>query len=628
MGAAGLLVLHIGVIVLRKYHHFAKDSVGEVLTAIFWMLWLVLPAIIGSMAVAEERRLGVMEGQLCLPVSRRVQFAIKGFLTLFLGIFLGGVMPMLLEDLAAGLGAQNPALKVEPDTGFNLFWLHFSVVAVAAWLVLVGFFASTLARSFLQAVGLGIATFFISFALLISCSPTVFREQMFVHPILPVVIGVPTLIVTLLWLAYLNFKNFRDGWPLWRRNLLGFIGALVFIVVTTAALYHRVWEVFEPAEPAHGAAKLSLANPPALQTVPYGSLLVRLPDGRVWFDYLDDERSNPHHNVFKAVWRLWINPLPQSAGPQQYVAGSNWVAATTKRLYWGWTVSGKYFSASGFMDTVGIQPDGTLWISEKPDQTNWTAGKLRQYGSETNWRQLAQSRTSVVLLKSDGTLWRWGSSITNQPHQWPGLRAFTPYQIGTNSDWQELFTLGRTYARRTDGRVWHLDVNWKTGQDELERATNCDEIVSQTASHAGDQTAFVRADGTLWMLNRYWDEKTRQTMETGVLQVGKDNDWRAVAVNCGMMMALKSDGSLWQWHFSILWNMSQEQLILSVQAPPTRLGIHNDWVAITSDWEDVIALAADGSLWLWPDRQEYERYTWLKLPKQPQFLGNVFGKAD
>ena len=89
-GAAGLLALHLGVIVLRKYHEFAKDSVGEILTSIFWMLWLVMPAVIGSMAVAEERRLGVMEGQLCLPVSRRVQFAIKGFLTLLLAVFLGG----------------------------------------------------------------------------------------------------------------------------------------------------------------------------------------------------------------------------------------------------------------------------------------------------------------------------------------------------------------------------------------------------------------------------------------------------------------------------------------------------------------------------------------------------------
>ena len=107
MGAVGLLVLHIGILVLRKYHHFAKDSAGEVLTSIVWLLWLVMPVVIGSMAVAEERRLGVMEGQLCLPVSRRVQFAIKGILTLLLGTFLGGIMPMLLESIGVGLGANS-----------------------------------------------------------------------------------------------------------------------------------------------------------------------------------------------------------------------------------------------------------------------------------------------------------------------------------------------------------------------------------------------------------------------------------------------------------------------------------------------------------------------------------------
>jgi hypothetical protein len=624
MAAFGLLVLHVGVIVLRKYHHFAKDTAGEWFTTIFWMLWLVMAPVIGSMAVAEERRLGVMEGQLCLPVSRRVQFAIKGFLTLFLGIFLGGIMPMLLEDMGIGFGSLN--LMFDNTE----LWFPLGVVAFSAWLALVSFFASTLAKSFLQAVGLGIATFFISFALLISNSQVFFRGDMPVQFILPLVIGIPTLIVTLLWLAYLNFKNFRDGWPLWRRNLLGFAGALVFILATTAALYHRAWEFFEPAEPSHGPAKLSLANPRALQMVQYRNLLVRLPDGRVWFDGLDDSYRDYYDDAirWKYLWRTVTHPLPESIGPQQFLAGSNWVAATTERLYLSWNVKGKQFFASGFMDTVGIQPDGTLWISENPQQTNWTAGTLRQYGSETNWRQLAQSRTSVVLLKSDGTLWRWGS-VTNEFHKWPGLLAFKPYQIGTNSDWQELFTLVGIFARRADGRVWHLNVNWNTGRDELNRLTNLDEIVSQTTSRVGDvATAFVRADGTLWRLNRYWDEKTRQTIGTGILQVGKENDWRAVAVNYGRMVALKSDGSMWQWHFPNPWEMSQEQLILTVQAPPTRLGIHNDWVAITGAWEDVIALAADGSLWLWPDRQEYERFNLLKLPKQPQFLGNVFGKSD
>jgi alpha-tubulin suppressor-like RCC1 family protein len=94
------------------------------------------------------------------------------------------------------------------------------------------------------------------------------------------------------------------------------------------------------------------------------------------------------------------------------------------------------------------------------------------------------------------------------------------------------------------------------------------------------------------------------------------------------MVALKADGSLWEWHYIRRWDMSQEQIALATQESPTRLGIHSDWVAVANTWADVITLAADGSLWLWPDRYQYETQTLLKLPKQPQYLGNVLGKSD
>jgi len=530
MGATGLLALHIGIIVLRKYHHFAKDSAGEMLTSIFWLLWLTLPVVIGATAVAEERRLGVMEGQLCLPVSRRLQFAIKGVFTLCLGILLGGVMPMLLEITGTIAGVPNPAFMSDSRPfEFDVFLLVLGTATISAWLALVSFFASTLAKTFLQAIGFAIVTS-IGWVMLISgfsVSHRLFYGSFSTNSILPLVISTPTIIVTLLWLAYLNFNNFRDGWPLWRRNILGIVGALVFIAVSSAAIYNRAWECFEPAEPAHGPAKLTLANPPTLQIAEYHNLLVRLPDGRVWFDVLGDSPYDYYGGSvrWRYVWQMLAHPLPESLEPKQFLAGSNWVAATTARMHFMWT-AGKAlsFGASDFMETVGIQPNGTLWISDKPETNNWAAGTLHQFGSETNWRQLAQDYTSVVLLKADGTLWRWGCP-TNEMHRWPGLRAFTPHQIGTNSDWQELVTLGWMFARQTNGSVWRLNVDWKTGRDEFERTTNFDEVVLQTASCINDdEIAFVRTDGTLWVLNRYWDEKSRQTLGTGILQVGKEND--------------------------------------------------------------------------------------------------------
>ena len=633
MGAAGLLVMHLGVIVLRKYHHFDKDSAGEVLTSIFWMLWLVTAPVIGSMAVAEERRLGVMEGQLCLTVSRRIQFGVKAVFTLGLGIFLGGVMPMLLEQLAACLGAQNLSLKPADGSGIDIFWLSFFVVSVATWLTLLGFFGSTLSRSFLQAVGFGIATFFISCTALTFNWQDIFHGFLPAQRLLPMILAVPTLIITLLWLAYLNFKNFRPGWALWRRNLLGFAGAVIFVIVMSSALYNRVWEVLEPAEPAHGPAKLSLANPPSIQMVQYYNLLVRLPDGRVWFDRLGDSAADYDHNEgpirWKHLWQLLAHPLPESIGPQRFASGSNWVTVVTGFVFLGNRNSNITESLWGYLDTVGLQPDGSLWVSDKSQNDKWSSENMQRFGDETNWQQVAVSRSSLALLKSDGTLWQWGfwgASPNTSGEIWPGLRAFTPVQIGTNSDWKELFSLGGlfVYARQADGRVWRLDDKNLLAIQEMGRAPNFDEIIFKTASSMGQNyLAFVRPDGTLWVLNRYWDETRRLLKGTGVLQVGNENDWRAVAVHYDMMVALKAEGSLWQWNFR------EGNIVHAVKDSPTRLGIHNDWVAIKGSGSDVIALAGDGSLWLWPDINYYDSDALLiKLPKQPQPLGNIFSKPD
>ena len=131
--------------------------------------------------------------------------------------------------------------------------------------------------------------------------------------------------------------------------------------------------------------------------------------------------------------------------------------------------------------------------------------------------------------------------------------------------------------------------------------------------------AFVRADGTLWALNRYWDQKHNFLLGSGVLQVGNDNDWRSVAVNYDMMVALKSDGSLWQWNFR------EGDIVSVVHETPTRLGIHNDWVAITGNWDSTIALAGMAACGFGRTGNSYGYEMLVSLPKQPERLGNVFG---
>ena len=65
--AGVLALLHLGVIATRKFGHFRKIRCPDSLLETFWVLWLVMPLLVGCAAVAEERKMGTLEGQLCLP---------------------------------------------------------------------------------------------------------------------------------------------------------------------------------------------------------------------------------------------------------------------------------------------------------------------------------------------------------------------------------------------------------------------------------------------------------------------------------------------------------------------------------------------------------------------------------
>jgi hypothetical protein len=79
---------------------------------------------------------------------------------------------------------------------------------------------------------------------------------------------------------------------------------------------------------------------------------------------------------------------------------------------------------------------------------------------------------------------------------------------------------------------------------------------------------------------------------------------------------------LWQWKPA---QISKEEI---ARTPLTRLGFHSDWMALADVGDGAVALAADGSLWLWTETSFFgEHQPWLRLPKQPKFLGNVFSES-
>jgi len=602
-GGVALLVLHTGVIFLRTHHHFAKDSTGEIVTSIFWMLWLILPVMIGSMAIAEERRLGVMETQACLPVSPRLRFAVKASVAVLLGTLLGGFVPMVLENIGVAISGNYPVFLTSGNDAF--FSFQQLIIGLAAWLTFISLFGSSLAKNFLQAIGFSIVSFIVC-ALFVSSLME--RRMFFFDPILAqstlaFLIAVPVLVITLIWLAYRNYNHFRDGWPLWRRNILGFAGAIIFIVTGSSAIYNRVWEVFQPIEPAHGAPKLSLVNLPAIHNFWDNRLSVQLPDGRIWADALTDPEYDDRHSLESR-----INPLPKEIGAAQFISGSNWLSVLTSSD----TSSGNTKSFIG----VGIERDGSLWLFTTSVINGQYNGKVR-LGNDTDWRQIAEAPAGILLLKTDGSLWRFTNSW--DPYFWRNLALQKPIPVAPDARWKEIYRHSPGYARKNDNTVWMATINddKKDHHLDLHQEDNLTNVVFDTMSGDGNEAVYVGKDGKLFFIG-FWSGY-KESYQFHTIQLSDATNWLAVTEHYRAIVGLQSDGTLWRWELE-----ANGSITKSASLPPQRLGIHNDWVAVSSTSSGAISLAADGTLWLWPDRTYYYRDPLMRMPKRPIKLASIF----
>jgi hypothetical protein len=640
-----LLVLHLGVLAVRAFADLHNSRDLKALLDGFWVLWLVIPLLAGCAAVAEERKLGTHESQLCLPVGRRTQFFIKLFVVLGLSVVFGMFVPLLLEPSAHSHGFPG--------------WDDLALMAGGVSLIGgVSFYFSTLARNTLQIMGPAIAGIVLAFSLIL-----IVREPLDLYfPFLwrgglPYFILLPVLGLTMLALAAANFQQVLTGWKLAGRNMLTLAVAFLLGVAATSAVYHRFWDKLVP-EPAHGAARWTLANPPSFgsRVSEWAAFSIRLPDGRICVFPFHLRPAAPLDHVFA---NFKLVPVPG-----EFLTGGNWL-----------DVTGTYSTMAG------VKSDGTLWIStashpEKPLFKNrWEGGatalpQLVQLGAETNWTSMIAFWNGGLLVKNDGTLWRLtlpSAHPTNAASLGSAeLKTLTPERLGTNSDWAKVIMTYGLGLLKKDGSAWVVG-NWSTNhvasirlspEFTVYRAAALDrDQMRSTAwiTHGVELGVGVRSDGTfrIWADQHLEGKQLKGSyyyrLRPADQPIGSGTNWLAVAGQRDNAVTLRADGTLWLWKFRyppfLPWNPDRYFAGEVQRTVPVRLGTHSDWVAIGGSYsEGVLALAADGSVWFWPlddvrnlaeligfNRDGIHDESWLPLldiSRKPQLVGNVFSAAN
>lgn len=592
-----LLALNIASVCILKFHpRFNNPNVTFMLQGV-GLLWLLMPLITGSAAVADERRIGILDSQLCLPISRRTQLFIKFLVALALSLFLGVAMPTFMnQDL---------------DLGGWIF-------GIAAATFLISFYASSFARTAVQAIGSAIVICAMTGGLLgLQCPP--FRFGLFgyfqISPygllMLTLYVGTAILLLVFGILICWNFNWLHENGRLWRRNVASVLVAYVGIFALTNSIYYRAWELILPLQPPAAPARM---NRPAQLELPARAttLYVVAPDGRLWTAALGYDDFKYH----KYAWAI----LSREKTRTEFIGGSNWVA-----------VSADNFQA------VGIQSDGTLWnirrkwkSSLQNDRWAQTWGQtgpftLDKIGSDSDWSQAAGDRLGFLLLKKDGTLWTWGTSAYNwkRPEtifqKFKLDRAALPVPIGKPNTFAKVDSSGdAAFARKNDGTIWR----WTGWRDTnyvctLTLDTNVDDRWADFACHNNDASSLgLSTNGGIFLREEIWSP-VRPRYET--FHLGQNAKWRVTAFGpFSNVWAIRDDGTLWQWPAS--WD-----LVNSPQTKPVQMGGRSDWVALAGDWGRALALAADGSIWAW---DQPSRHIWLAPSRKPVYMGNIFEVDD
>jgi ABC-type transport system involved in multi-copper enzyme maturation permease subunit len=594
LGAAGALLFYFAVAglshLLKREH---GDTVRQVAGGFVFIVCVVLPLLVGAVAIAEERKFGTLEAHQCLPMSRRRQFLVK-LATTYVTLAVGSlVLSGAFLTVANWLDGQSTRDRWAVFLGYCVGW-----PAAAATLA---FYASSLSRSLIQALGLALGFLLCGAlgAIFLAAHEVVLGVRLWRGELIWI-LGLPVALSALWGLSYRNYLSQADDWRTWRHNALVLLTAALGAAAATTAIYHRAWEFVLPLEPAHGAPRFSGPNLPKLVTGGNGAVVV-LPDGRLWAQPIEAWE----------VTSLGNSNLRIEAGRGGFLTGSNWVEVAI---------------VGSLRRIIGRQADGSLWEMALPSRVGPGTDMPQRLGDAgLRWKSIAAGGHFAFAVAEDGTLWQWTSNMRVPRPE----RAVNLVPFGTATNWVSVRSgASMCIASKSSGSVWRwggeLTFTYGDWRPVWEEVAGFPKSPPVCVDERGNTTVVVLSDGTLWQeggrpqLALPTREPGKRDSWNDLFRLGTGSDWRAAVVRRDTLhiVALSKDGSLRRS------KVEDNPLAADWHVPTSRFNRHSDWVALTTLAERPCALAADGSLWIWPASDDPGDRL-IAPPRVPMRLGMV-----
>jgi alpha-tubulin suppressor-like RCC1 family protein len=239
----------------------------------------------------------------------------------------------------------------------------------------------------------------------------------------------------------------------------------------------------------------------------------------------------------------------------------------------------------------------------------------------TTWKQVACGFGFTAAIKTDGTLWAWGSNANGQLGDNTVVPKSSPVQTMAGGAWKQV-ACGQAHmaAIKTDGTLWLWGYNGSgcLGDNTVVSKSSAVQTITggttwKQVSCSGTYTAAVKTDGTLWLWgpNFTGNLGTNTTVGTSspVQTITGGTTWKQVSCNSGngyyfdirgSTAAVKTDGTLWMWG-SNAYGQLGDNTIITRSSPVQTVSGGTNWHKVSNGSSTTAAIKQDGTLWMWGD---------------------------
>ena len=268
---------------------------------------------------------------------------------------------------------------------------------------------------------------------------------------------------------------------------------------------------------------------------------------------------------------------------------------------WSRAAGGNYHSI--FLSTAGkLYATGTTFAKGATglgNNTNYSSPV--QIGSLTNWAYPAAAQYCSGCVKTDGTLWTWGAGASGQCGRGNILNISSPEQVGSLTNWSKLVMGpgGSSAAIKTDGTLWTWGSgdSGRLGDGTVVNKSSPVQVGSLTTwayvSCAHSHTIAIKTDGTMWgwgkgMSVGYISGSGHTVNQSSPVQIGTERDWWRVSCTGESSSAVAKAGTLWSWgggSNGVLGNGAVSNI-----NSPIQIGTDTDWYDVAGGNQTMQAL--------------------------------------